>query len=62
MLVDKDRTAAAIASTWVLFVAAMGSTLDCVKRNIYNLNLLKTFKAIHHARHEYYLNFVLNEF
>jgi hypothetical protein len=23
MLVDKDRTAAAIASTWVLFVAAM---------------------------------------
>jgi hypothetical protein len=46
MLVNGDRTAAAIASTWVLFVAAMGSTLDCVKRNIYNLNLLKTLITI----------------
>jgi hypothetical protein len=49
---------AAIASTWVVFVDLMGSTLNRVKRNIYNLNLMKTFKVIHHAKYDHYSNFV----
>jgi hypothetical protein len=59
---DSSGSAASHRINFDLFVAAMGSTLECIKRNLYYLKLLKIFKVIHHVNHDHYSNFVLDEF